>query len=90
MLKALWNDFVALIQDMWHAWPDDPLMTGFNRFVAMLIVACAIIALSMLAVLVAGAVCNPILLVYIAVPAFIVFAATYGIAHLKTDKDNKQ
>jgi len=76
MLKVLWNNFVSFIQDIWHACPDNPLMSVFSKIVAMLIVACAIIALSMLAVLVAGAVCNPILL------AFIAFAATYGIAHI--------
>lgn len=90
MLKALWNDFVSLIQDMWHVWPDDPLMTGFNRLLAMLIVACAITALIMIVVLIVGAICNPVVLAYIAVPSLIVFAATYGIVHLKTDKDNKQ
>ena len=90
MLKTLWYNFVGLIQEMWKPWPDDPLMTVFNRIVAVVIVSFVVLAAIMLSTFAIMCIQYPIVLLYAGLPIVMSIALTYLIVHVKIKNDESE
>ena len=89
MIKNLILSYLEMIQDMWQPWPDDPLLSGMNKLMAMLLVALGLCTIGLCGWFVMLCVCHPIVIAYIGVPVFLLYALTYAIVHLKLPKEKE-
>lgn len=86
MIKYCIVSYFELIQDMWKPWPDDPLLSGMHKLLAMLIVALSLCIIGLCGWFVMLCVYHPIVIAYIGAPVFLLYALTYAVAHLKLPK----
>lgn len=87
-MKNLLASHIELIQDLWLPLSDDPMLSGISKVIAMLIVAGDICLCGLAGFLAVFCICNLVtILLYVVAPVSVLFAITYGIAHIKLPKD---
>ena len=81
--------YLEMIQDMWQPYPYDPLLSGMNKLMAMLLVALGLCIIGLCGWFVILCVCHPIVIAYIGIPVFLLYVLTYAVVHLKLPKEKE-
>ncbi len=91
-MKKLLASHIELIQDLWSGLPDDPMLSVIGKVIAMLLVAVDICLCGLVGLFAVFCIWNLVTVllcvVYAVVLISVLFAITYGIAHIKPKKKN--